>query len=83
VAELTKRAEEYCSKGVLEEACLLELEWYMKEVIATYVQYERYGEKGCHVEKNRRQGMIKNRQRWCGYQKEKEKKAALLCHTKV
>ena len=44
MAELTKRAEEYCSKGVLEEACLLELEWYMKEVIATYVQYERWRE---------------------------------------
>ena len=63
MAELTKRAEEYCSKGVPEEACLLELEWYMKEVIVTYVQCERYEEKGYHMEKNRRQEVIKDRQR--------------------
>jgi len=36
----------------------------MKEVIVTYVQYKRYGEKGCHIEENRRQGVIKDRQRW-------------------
>ena len=76
MAELTKRAEEHCGKGVLEEACLLELGWYMKEAIVTYVQYERCGEKRCHVEKNRRQGVIKDRQRWYGYQKKEEKKVA-------
>ena len=63
VAELTKRVEEHCGKGVPEETCLLKLGWYMKEVIVTYVQCKRCREKGCHVEKNRRQGMIKDRQR--------------------
>jgi len=38
----------------------------MEKVIVTYMQYERYGEKGYHVEENRRQGVIKDRQRWCG-----------------
>jgi len=38
----------------------------MKEVIVTYVWYERYREKGCHVEENKRQGVIKDRQRWYG-----------------
>jgi len=63
MAELRKRAKEHCGKGVLEEACLLELGWCTKEVIVTYVQCKRCGEKGCHVEENRRQGMIKDRQR--------------------
>jgi len=66
VVELTKRAEKYCGKRMLEEACLLELEWYTKKMIVTYVQCERCGDKGCHVEENRRQEMIKDRQRWCG-----------------
>jgi len=48
----------------------------MREVIVTYVQCERCGEKGCHVEENRGQRVIKDRQRWYGCQKEKEKKAA-------
>ena len=42
----------------------------------TYVQYKRCGEKGCHVEENRRQGIIKDRQRWCGCQKKEKKKMA-------
>jgi len=61
---LRRRAEEHCSKGVPEKAHLLELGWYMKKVIVTYIQCERCGEKGCHMEKNRRQGVIKDRQRW-------------------
>jgi len=40
-----------------------------------YVQCERCREKGYHVKKNRRQGVIKNRQRWYGCQKKEEKKA--------
>jgi len=32
-----------------------------------YMQYERYEEKECHMEENRRQEVIKNRKRWCGY----------------
>jgi len=54
VAELRKKAEEHYSKEVLEEALLLELEWCTKEIIVTYVQYERCGEKECHIKKNKR-----------------------------
>ena len=60
---MRRRVEEHCGKGVPEEAHLLELGWCTKEVIVTYVQCERCGEKGCHVEKNRRQEVIKGRQR--------------------
>jgi len=38
----------------------------MKKVIVIYVQCKRCGEKGCHMKKNRRQGVIKDKQRWCG-----------------
>jgi len=83
VVELTKRVEEHCGKGVPEEAYLLELGWYMKEVIVTYVQCKKYREKRCHMEKNRRQGVIKDRQRWYGCQKKEEKKAVHPTEGKV
>jgi len=67
VAELRKRVKEHCSKEVLEEACLLKLGWYIEKVIVMYVQCERYGAKRCYVKENKRQEVIKNRQRWCGY----------------
>jgi len=44
-------------------------------VIVTYVKCERYREKGCHVEENRGQGVMKDRQRWCGCQGKREEKA--------
>jgi len=44
-------------------------------VIVLYVEYERCGQKGCQVEKNRGQGVISDRQKWCGCQKRKETKA--------
>ena len=44
MAELRKRAEEHFGKGVPEKVYLLELGWCTKEVIVTYVQYERCGE---------------------------------------
>jgi len=58
-----KESGGYCGKGIPEEAYLLELGWYTKEVIVIYVQYKRYGEKRYYVEKNMRQRMIKDRQR--------------------
>ena len=61
--ELRKKAENYCSKGVPEEALLLELGWCTKKVIVTYIQYDRCRKKGCHVEENRRQGVIKDKKR--------------------
>jgi len=50
----------------------LELEWYIKEVIVLYVKCKRCGRKGCHVEENREQEVISDRQKWCGCQKRKE-----------
>jgi len=41
-------------------------------MIAMYMKCKRYEKKGCHVEENRRQEVISNRQRWCGCQKRKE-----------
>jgi len=65
VEELRRRAEEHCGKEVPEEACLLELGWCIEEVIVTYMQCERCREKRYYMEENRRQGVIKNKQRWC------------------
>ena len=45
--------QEHYGENIPDEACLLELGWYMREMIVTYVQCERYGEKGYHVEENR------------------------------
>ena len=63
MAELRKRVEKHYGKGVLKEAHLLELGWYIKEVIVMYIQYKRCGEKRYDVKKNKRQGVIKDRQR--------------------
>jgi len=48
----------------------------MKEVIVSYVECERCEQKGCQVEENRGQGVISDRQKWCGCQKRKEAEAA-------
>jgi len=60
----------YCGKGVPEEAQLLELGWMTKEVVVSYLVCERCGERGCHVEDNRGQGVIPwTKQKalsWCG-----------------
>jgi len=81
--ELRKRAKEHCGKGIPDEACLLELGWYTREVIVTYMGCERCEKKRCHVDENREQGVISNRQRWCGYQKRKEKEAVWPREIKV
>jgi len=46
----------------------------MEEVIVTYIECERYGKKRCYIEKNRRQEVILNKQKWCGYAKREERK---------
>jgi len=70
VEKLRIRAEVYCGKGVPEEAQLLELGWMTKEVVVSYLVCERCGERGCHVEDNRGQGVIPWTKRktlsWCG-----------------
>jgi len=55
--------QKHCGEGIPDEACLLELGWYMEEVIVTYVECKKCGKKGCHVEENREQEVIKDRQR--------------------
>jgi len=39
------------------------------------VECEGYGQKGCHVEENRGQGVISDRQKWCGCWKRRETEA--------
>ena len=55
--------QEHCGEGIPDKACLLELGWYTKKVIVSYVEYERCGQKGYHVEENREQGVISDRQK--------------------
>ena len=38
----------------------------------SYVECKRCGQKGCQIEENRGQGVISDRQKWCGCQKKKE-----------
>ena len=73
---LRQKVQEHCRKGILDEACLLELGWYTKEVIVLYVECERCGQKECQMEENRGQGVILDRQKWCGCQKRKKTEAA-------
>jgi len=61
VAELRKRAEEHCGKGVLEEVQLWELGWYTREIVILYLVCERYGSQGYYVKDNRGQGVISRR----------------------
>jgi len=58
VEVLRKRAKEHCREGVSEKAYLLELGWYTREVIVSYLTCEKCGSQGYHVEDNREQGVI-------------------------
>jgi len=70
---LRKRVEEYCGKGIPEEAQLFEIGWMTKEVVVSYLTCW-CGKKGCHVEDNWGQGVIPNwkweEMCWCGCKKE-------------
>ena len=61
IEELRKRAEEHCGKGVPGKAQLLELGWYTKEVVVSYLLCERCRSQGCHIENNREQEVISRR----------------------
>jgi len=54
--------QEYCGEGIPDKACLLELGWYTKEVVVSYLVCERCGKQGCHVKENKEQGKISKRQ---------------------
>ena len=73
---LQQKAQEYCGEGIPDKICLLELEWYIKEVIVLYVKCKRCGRKGCHIEENRKQRVTSDRQKWYGCQKRIETKVA-------
>jgi len=73
---LQQKVQEYCREGILDEACLLELGWYTREMIVLYVECERCGQKGCHIEENREQEVISDRQKWCGCQKRKAQQSS-------
>jgi len=60
---LQQKAQEHCEEGIPDEVHLLELGWYTEEVIVTYLECEKCGRKGCHMEENRGQGVIKDRQK--------------------
>ena len=63
VHALQQRAQEHCGEGIPDKVCLLELGWYTKEVIVSYVECEKCGQKGCHMEENKGQGVILDRQK--------------------
>jgi len=63
VHALRQRAQEHCGEGIPDKVCLLELGWYTKEVIVSYVECEKCGQKGCHMEENKGQGVILDRQK--------------------
>ena len=49
-------------------------------MVVSYVECERCGQKGCQVEENREQGVISERQKWCGCQK--RRKTEVVCPKK-
>jgi len=55
--------QEHYGEGIPDEVCLLELGWYTREVIVSYMEYKRCGQKECQVEKNRGQWVISDRQK--------------------
>jgi len=52
-------------------------------MIVSYVECKRYEQKGYYVEENKEQGVISNRQKWCGCQRRKEMKVACPIEGKV
>jgi len=72
--------QEHCEEGIPNEAYLLELEWYTKEIVVSYLVCKRYGKQECHVEENREQEVVSKRQleelKWCGCPKKEKRKVA-------
>jgi len=68
--------QKYCGEGIPDETCLLKLGWYTKEVIVIYMECEKCGEKGYHMDNNRGQGVIRDRRKWCRCQKKKKEEVA-------
>jgi len=73
--------QEHCGEDIPNKACLLELGWYTKEVIVSYLVCKRCERQKYHVEENKEQGVISRRQlkamKWYGCSKVVEKKVVL------
>jgi len=55
---LRKRAEWYCGPTVPQDAELWELGWRRQGAVVMYLKCLECGEKGCHVEDDRGQGVV-------------------------
>ena len=79
--------QEHCGEGILDEACLLELGWYTREVVVSYLTCKRCEKQECYIEQNKGQGVISRRQleklKWYGYVKKEERKAVCPKEGKV
>jgi len=77
---LRKRAEWYCGPTVLQDAELWELGWHRQGAIVTYLKCSECGERGCHVEDDRGQGVVpywkREKMSWCGCKGKKEESSA-------
>jgi len=60
----------------MEEAQLLELGWYIPEIIVTYNKCRGCRRKGSYAEDNRDQRVLQDRTFWCGCREKKEENAA-------
>jgi len=79
IEELRKRAEEHCSKRVLQEARLLELGWVTEEVVVLYLTC-KCGKNRSHVEDNWGKGVVPlwkwRKLSWYGCKEKIEEKVA-------
>ena len=78
-----KKVQEYYGvENVPEDAWLLELGQMIKEVIATYIEYKWYGEKGIYWEDNRGQGVLRRRRleeaKWCRCPRQRRKEGNVV-----
>ena len=73
---LRQKTQKYCREDIPDGAYLLEIGWYTEEVIASYVKCERCGQKEYYIEENRKQRVIRDRQKWCRCQRREEEKMA-------
>jgi len=84
---LQQKAQEHYGKNIPDKVCLLELRWYTKKIVVSYLVCERCGKQECHMEENRGQEVILRRQleamKWCGCLKIVERKAVHPTEGKV
>jgi len=78
--ERKKRVEWYCGPTVPQDIELWELGWHGQEAIVTYLKCLRCGERGCHVEEDRGQGVVpywkREKMNWYGCKGKKRESSA-------